>query len=165
MYRNETSSKNILGSSWGPLNTSLVMWRGKMIRKYSFYSLLSAFKNKHVFAITFHDSLRPVLKNGKKTAQKVFILYFKITRPLNRYCMFGNFTMILFYIFTTSLVFSLCSRSERFHQSPFLQLHLLFLLMETLETMASYTGYLLGHSPRNHIYIKNCIEKVPYINF
>ena len=96
MYRKESSSKNILGSSRGPLHTSLVIWRGKIISKYSFYSLLSAFKNKHVFAITFHDSLRPVLKNGKKTAQKVFILYFKITRPLNRYCMFGNFTMILF---------------------------------------------------------------------
>ena len=78
MYRNETSSKNILGSSWGPLHTSLVIWRGKIISKFSFYSFLSAFKNKHVFAITFQDSLRPVLKNGKKLHRKFLFCISKL---------------------------------------------------------------------------------------
>ena len=97
MYRNETSLKNILGSSWRPLHASLVMWRGKIISKYSFYSLLSAFKNKHFFAITFHDSFCPVLENGKKLHRKfLFCISFRIIRPWNRKCMFGNFTMILF---------------------------------------------------------------------
>ena len=139
MNRNETSSKNILGSSWGPLNTSLVIWRGKIISKYSFYSLLSAFKNKHVFAITFHDSLRPVLKNGKNCTESFYFL-FQIYYTIEQILYVWELHNDTFYIFTTFSVFSLCSGSDRFHQSPFLQLHLLFLLLEPLEDKREIFG-------------------------
>ena len=117
-----------------------------MISKYSFYSLLSAFTNKHFFAITFQDSLCSVLKNGKNCTES-FYFVFQNYQTIEQILYVWELHNDTFYIFTTSLVFSLCSRSERFHQSPFLQLHLLFLLLKTLEeTYWAFRVFMPGDS-------------------